>query len=243
MKTLIVGDVHGKVHVVERALAQEHPVTFIGDYLDSFDRTIEDHLKCMELIFAAIDAGKAKALYGNHELSYLIPKMSCSGYNPKMAKYVDAIPSGDGAPSDTRFEGGLRKQMADRFVSFLFYEPNILLTHGGLDKRIWDQYNLTLTTLPQALAEWSNDVDSPAYWIGRSRGGIKPCGGIFWCDFEREFHPIPGLIQIVGHTRGQKLRTIGTENFCIDYNDYLHDLFYFDLPTDEGEVRVQEPVV
>jgi len=36
MKTLIVGDIHGKVEIVEAALAQEHPVIFVGDILDSY---------------------------------------------------------------------------------------------------------------------------------------------------------------------------------------------------------------
>lgn len=214
MKTLIVGDIHGKVDVVERALAQEHPVTFVGDYLDSYDHPVDDHLKCLELVEAAIDSGKATALLGNHELSYLMPKMRCSGWNPKMATHVDQ-----------KWGAILR----EKFLGFLFFEPNILIVHGGLDKRIWDKYNLTLESMPQALAEWLADPDSPAYWIGQSRGGIKPCGGLFWCDFEREFRPIDGLIQIVGHTRGSGLRE-KFGNFCIDYNDYKHDLFYYDLP-------------
>lgn len=217
MKTLIVGDIHGKVATVERALAQESPVIFIGDYLDSYDRTIEDHLKCLELIEAAIDSGKATALLGNHELSYLMSRMRCSGWSWQMATHIG-----------TKWGAILR----EKFVAFLFYEPNILITHGGLDKRIWDKYNLSLDNVAQALVEWSNDPDSPAYWIGQSRGGPKPCGGIFWCDFEREFLPVPGLIQIVGHTRGQQLRELHG-NFCIDYNDYLNDLFYYDLPTEE----------
>lgn len=230
MKTLIVGDIHGKVDVVERALAQEHPVVFVGDIADSFDHTVDEHIQCFRLIFKAIDEGKATCLYGNHELSYLIGKMRCSGWNHKMAKWMDGEPSGDGAPTHTEFVGGLRHQMATRFDYFQFYEPNILIVHGGLDKRIWDRYNLTLESLPQALAEWCADPNSPAYWIGQSRGGPMPCGGLFWCDFDREFRPVPGLIQIVGHTRGEKLR-VKDGNFCVDYNDYTSDLFYYDLPT------------
>lgn len=217
MKTLIVGDIHGKVPVVERALAQESPVIFIGDYLDSYDRPVSDHIKCLELIEAAIDSGKAQALLGNHELSYLMARMRCSGWNSKTEMHI---------------HGGWGHKLREKFLAFLFYEPNILITHGGLDNLIWTQYNLSLETMPETLAEWANDPNSPAYWIGQSRGGPKPCGGIFWCDFEREFTPVPGLIQIVGHTRGQTLRKNG-KNFCIDYHDYLNDLFYYDLPTEE----------
>lgn len=215
MKTLIVGDLHGKVEVVEKALAQEHPVIFIGDIADSFDRPISDHVKCFELIFKAIDEGKATCLYGNHELSYMVPSMFCSGYTNAMAAHMT---------------GGLKQEMASRFDYFQFYEPNILLTHAGLDKVIWDEYNLDLKSLPQTLAEWVHDVDSPAYWIGRIRGGSHKVGGIFWCDFNNEFTEVPELVQIVGHTRGRELRQIGN-SYCIDYNDYKSFTpFYWELP-------------
>lgn len=228
MKTLIVGDLHGKVEIVERALAQEHPVVFLGDIMDSWDRPIEHHLKCFDLIFDAIDAGKATCVYGNHELSYLMNKMRCSGWNPKMAKYVDATPSGDEAPTHDRYEGGLRTQMAKRFDYFQLYD-NVLITHGGLDKVLWDKFNLTLDNLAQTLAEWCANPDSPAYWIGRFRGGFDYRGGIFWNDFGHEHTPIPELIQIVGHTGGDKLRTNGTTT-CIDYFDHRHDFYYTELP-------------
>lgn len=214
MKHLIVGDIHGKVEVVEKALAQEFPVIFVGDILDSFDRPVADHVKCMELIFAAIDSGKARCLYGNHEMSYLYDHMQCSGYNPATAAHV---------------LGDWQHQMAGRFKHFLWFEPNILITHGGLDWSIWDEFKLTVAELPQVLTEWSQNTQSPAYRIGRSRGGMWKAGGIYWCDFDREFTPIPELVQIVGHTRGKTLRTHG-ENFCIDYNDYnAWSPFYYDL--------------
>lgn len=244
MRTLIVGDIHGKVWAVKKALDQGVPVVFVGDILDSFEFEIEDHLECMDLIFEAIDEGKATCLYGNHEWSYLTHAMRCSGWNPKMAKYVDAIESGDLAETDIRYAGGLRAQMAKRFDLFQFYEPNILITHAGLDKYIWDKYNLTLETLPDTLAKWCSDPSSPAWWIGRSRGGRQPVGGIFWNDFQREHTPIPELIQVVGHTRGRGIRVNGTTTCidCLDLNPDPCDFFYMDLPT-EGDSSVQETVV
>lgn len=214
MKHLIVGDIHGKVEVVERALDQADPVIFVGDILDSYDRPVADHDKCMRLIFDAIDAGKAQCLYGNHELSYLHDHMQCSGWN---------------AATQAHVTGGYQHSMAARFKHFLWYEPNILITHGGLDKTIWDEFQLSVAELPQTLTEWSRDTHSPAYRIGYRRGGFSPAGGIFWCDFDHEFQPIPELVQIVGHTRGRDLRTNGT-NYCIDYNDYNNwKPFYYEL--------------
>lgn len=217
MRTIIAGDIHGKVEVVEMILAQPEPSIFVGDIADSFDRPTAAHILCFDLIFKAIDEGKSQCLYGNHELSYLMARMRCSGWNASMAAHVN---------------GGLRHEMGNRFTSFLLYEPNILITHAGLDKTIWDEFHLSLDNLAQTLAEWTVDESSPAYRIGRSRGGSDRVGGIFWCDFHREHTPIPELIQVVGHTRGRGLRVNGTTT-CVDFFDYnaqACDLFYMELP-------------
>lgn len=217
MKTLIVGDLHGKIEVVERALAQEHPVIFVGDILDSFERPITDHLKCLELIFSAIDSGKAQCLYGNHELSYLYYPMRCSGYHAGMMYHI---------------QHGLREEMEKRFKYFLFYKPNILITHAGLDRSLWIKHGLSLENLKDVLNVWCRDISNPAWQIGRVRGGTNEVGGIFWCDFNMEFEEIPELVQIFGHTIGKNLRQKGN-SYCIDYHDYIKDQFYYDLP--EGE--------
>jgi len=39
-------------------------------------------------------------------------------------------------------------------------------------------------------------------WVapGHARGGLEKIGGVTWLDWEREFEPIAGLNQVVGHT-------------------------------------------
>jgi Calcineurin-like phosphoesterase len=214
MKTLFVGDIHGKVEVVERALAQEHPVIFVGDIADSFERPTTDHLKCFELIFKAIDEDKAACLYGNHELSYLMPEHRCSGWTAAMQAHMT---------------GGLGQEINKRFKPFIFIKPNVLVTHAGLTRIIWRDFNLTLETLSETLTKWFEDINSPVHWIGQSRGGSKFVGGIFWCDFLRDFREIPDLIQIFGHTRILDLGRIGN-SYCIDYNDKIRDKdFYLEV--------------
>jgi len=209
IKTLFVGDIHGKLDIVERALEQQYPVVFVGDIVDSFDKTIEEQLKCLELIFEAIDKEKAQCLYGNHELSYIHPqKMICSGYKSAMQMH---------------FNGGLKEKIETRFKHFLFFEPNILITHAGLTAGLAKSDDIT-----KQLNEWVKDIYSPAYWISRARGGIHSTGGIYWCDFNNDFTPIPELIQIFGHTSGKTLRHID-QSFCIDYNDYSKEQFFFDV--------------
>ena len=212
MKTLIVGDIHGKVEVVEKALAQEHPVIFLGDIADSFDRKLIHHLKCFSLIFNAINDGKARCIYGNHELSYIEPRMRCSGYNPVMQTHMD---------------GSIKQEMEKLFEHFIWFKPNILISHAGLTYPLYDIHNLELDTLKDRLDEWEDDIKSPMYAIGQSRGGLSKHGGMFWCDWS-EFEPVPGLIQIVGHTRGKEMRQ-KEQSFCIDYNDFQSEFFYMDL--------------
>jgi len=65
-KYVFVGDLHGKVEEVERALAMDGTTIFVGDYLDSFDRSIGDQRKTLELVMDGVASGKAKALLGNH---------------------------------------------------------------------------------------------------------------------------------------------------------------------------------
>lgn len=70
---------------------------------------------------------------------------------------------------------------------------NVLLTEG--------------TALPWLRAGWA-------------RGGDCPVGGLTWLDWNREFVPIPGLNQIVGHTRRdgevRHRSTPESDNWCID---------------------------
>lgn len=212
-KTLIVGDLHGKSDIVKRSLDQECPVIFLGDIFDSFDKPKTEHFLCMDLILEAIDKGKAQCLYGNHELSYLIPKMICSGWN---------------APTAAKVLGGYGEAMRKHFKHYLFFKPNLLITHAGLDQTYWNYYGLNLDNLEDTLANWVTDENSPAYNIGRFRGGHDPVGGIFWCDFTHEHTPIEGLTQIFGHTAGKTLRR-KDESYCIDYLDHSSVPFYWEI--------------
>lgn len=199
MHTRFVGDVHGKVEAVERALDFDGPVIFVGDFIDSFDRSPKDHDRCYQLVIDAIKRGKAQAIFGNHELSYLQPfTHKCSGYDFDRCEVV-------------------RKHEGDILALFKPYIllDELLVSHAGLTKQIWDEFNLTVENLTAKLDSWWRDDKSPMHWIGYSRGGINPVGGLFWCDFNDDFKPIPELAQVFGHTRGKGIRQ--KENaFCID---------------------------
>ena len=199
MKVTFIGDIHGQVEIVESALSQPGRKIFVGDLVDSFTRTPADARKCVELVLGAAEAGEAEVIYGNHELSYLFARHRCSGYN--IATNI--------------FMQELRSRITAAFKSHILLAPDFLVTHAGLSKQLWDDQSLDLKSLAQALSYWWLDVYSPVHWIGRSRGGSNPYGGTFWCDFKREFQPVPGLRQVFGHTRGKGIRQV-EESYCID---------------------------
>ena len=214
MKYTFVGDVHGKVGAVKEALSRDGMKIFVGDFIDSFDRSSLEHKECYELVCAAIEAGEARAIFGNHELSYLMPKQHrCSGYDDKRAQVMLEY-----AP-----------QIEALFEPYIFLgEGTVLVTHAGLTRQLWDKEKLTLETLPETLSIWWKDPKSPAHWIGHYRGGMAPYGGIFWCDFNQEFQPVPEISQIFGHTRGNGIRS-DENSFCIDCLDGETSFLELDL--------------
>jgi hypothetical protein len=216
VKTTFVGDIHGKVEAVEAALAQEGQVIFVGDVIDSYDRTVEDHKKCYDLMFDAIEKGKARSTLGNHELSYIFPHHQCSGWDKWRASLMRHY----------------QTMILDRFEPYILLRPDFLVTHAGLTAPIWESAGLTLETLPKFLDDGWPDMKHPVHFIGQCRGGPNRYGGIFWATFGEDFEPVKGLTQVFGHTRqrGQgpircELDELGTPNYCIDCLDFNKNQF------------------
>ena len=212
MKYVFVGDIHGKCNLVEEALSKEGMKIFVGDFQDSFDRSTADHAKCNELVLAAIDKGEARAIFGNHELSYMMNHHRCSGYDYKRQQMFQTY----------------EKEIRQKFEPYIMLDENFLVSHAGLTKQIFDDEKLTIELLPDVLHDWWENKESPMHYIGRARGGFAKVGGMFWCDYRYEFEPIPDLIQVFGHTRGTCIRQHGT-NYCIDCLDYEVSFLEMDI--------------
>ena len=202
-KFVFCGDIHGKVEQVRRALDMEGNIIFVGDFIDSFDRTVMEHDECFRLVIDAIEKKKARAIYGNHELSYLMPDPHlASGWDKYRAAVV------------RKYESKIRQL----FDPYIILTPEFLVTHAGLTKQLWKDHGLSIESLTHSLNDWWPDKYSPIHYIGNYRGGIQSYGGIFWCDFNQEFEEIPELTQIFGHTPGKGIRQLG-KSFCIDCLD------------------------
>lgn len=200
MRTLVVGDIHGKASAVEQALAADvDHVVFLGDYLDSFTNSVEDHIKCLRLVLQAQREGKATALRGNHEMSYM--GLICGGYNHETASIIKNDPDLD----------------LEELVPY-HWEQGFLLTHAGVSNRM-------LKHRKQTVDEY---LEKGAFTqIGAYRGGRDPYGGLYWCDWRHDFDPVPGVPQIVGHTHATGIRMKGLSDkdgdeysYCIDCLPY-----------------------
>lgn len=190
MKWLVIGDLHGRYEVAEAALKEGFPTIFVGDYVDSYTRSIEDQLKTLDVVITAVREDKAIALMGNHERSYLFPGERCSGYKPALAMHL------------VHMKDVLLKELLP-----YTRQEGFLITHAGVNLHVLERMNMTLEEYLEA-GEFNH--------IGYARGGNAPLGGLYWNDFRYEFVPIPGVQQIFGHTRGYDIRSFDQKNWCID---------------------------
>lgn len=175
---IVIPDTHGKIDVVNWALAQleEYDLVFLGDYLDSFTSTRNQQISTLGLVLTAAEMypDRVTALMGNHELSYLDPAMRASGYKKNMDYKVQPY-----------------KERMLKLLKPYTWRHGYLLSHAGVTRHILDIFEITLQDYLNS--GQFND-------IGKSRGGWSPYGGLYWCDWHDDFVPIDNVQQIVGHT-------------------------------------------
>ena len=155
MKTLFVGDLHGNKKIVDLVISQNisDKVVFIGDYVDSFDRTNKDQIETLDKVLTAVEEEPDRyvGLIGNHEMSYMNSYMVCSGWS--------------------RSKQILINHYTNRIQNFLkpyVYEQNFLVSHAGVSELLLQHIN---KTLDQYLEE------GKFYQIGQARGGRDHFGG------------------------------------------------------------------
>lgn len=183
MKTIVVGDLHGRIEIVDYVLGmKDHNVVFIGDYLDSFHRTKEDQISTLYKVLKAAekDPERVTALMGNHELSYLDSSQRCSGHSTFVQVHTIH----------------LRAQMY-RLLKSHVWVGDYLISHAGISRLVLEEDSL------DAVLTYLDDVDRHKE-VGRARSGVKKSGGLYWCDWYKEFRPLKSVPQIVGHSAYRK---------------------------------------
>jgi hypothetical protein len=212
MKAIVIGDLHGEInfyHEVKSSTKEKLILT--GDLLDSFYFSRTEQFKLLELVLNDIERGTTECVFGNHELSYLMRRMRCSGYASSFDAKIIA----------------LKSRMWKLMKPFILDKENkVLITHAGLNSQLLREAFETTPDLYERedfidlieffLQEsWRSVDDGLVYNIGMSRGGVDQNAGIFWSDFAVDFNPVEGLTQIFGHTPVTKIKQKGS-NWDID---------------------------
>ncbi|MDN3505756.1 MAG: metallophosphoesterase [Simkaniaceae bacterium] len=195
VKTLVIADLHNKVHWVEECIEAEKPdlVVFLGDYFDSFDETLESTIQTAEWLKQSLDKPKRVHLMGNHDMPYRYPSNShlyCPGFTHEKSHLINDL---------------LDHQSSwEKLKSFHFID-GWLLSHAGIHQKLlhpilgFDLEQLRRDE-EEAFLRCASGIGTPMFGCGRSRGGSYLCGGITWQDFDIDFVPMQEVNQIVGHT-------------------------------------------
>lgn len=196
MKTIVIPDVHG-TNTWERQIElvkDVEKIVFLGDYVDSFDapnfQILDNFANIIK--FKQENPEKVVLLFGNHEMSYLYMDygFSCSGFRQDIAFDIK----------------DLLTVNIDLFQN-AYQENKVIFTHAGIHDG-WFKYNFK-GDYSKNIAEQLNNPKNKSQFlalhdVGRSRGGYKKIGGIFWCDKSELKKPLKGFTQVVGHTPVKK---------------------------------------
>jgi hypothetical protein len=208
-KTIIIPDIHHRLNCVEQILTKESPydkAIFLGDWFDDYGDTPIKAEKTARALQISLHNPKHVHLWGNHDISYAFDNnsyASCSGWTSEKYEVIQNF-------------------LKNEWKHFKFYtfEQDWLLSHAGLSLHnipaVWETHNITVENVThylnrESIGAMSYLVSNRDHWMyrcGFSRGGSTQCraGGLTWCDFDDEFHPIKGLSQIFGHTVQQRLK-------------------------------------
>lgn len=204
-RTLIIPDIHLRWQEAEEIIGKvkHDKVLFLGDYFDDFGDNPEMIENTCNWLEGSVKKPNRIHLFGNHDVHYafVYRTLVCSGY--EQWKYFIIH---DTLPSETW----------EALKWYYVLDNTWLVSHAGLHRfnlpekisKLADDRPTFLSEIAKYLDEeiknaFRSAANNQPSWVlnaGFSRGGSQRVGGITWCDFEREFHPIRGLNQIVGHT-------------------------------------------
>lgn len=233
--TLIISDVHEQIRRLVRILKKyEHlvdRVVFLGDFPDTFWGLTEETEETFIWLKEALQNPKYDIVWGNHCLSYAYPsQMMCSGYDKrKQILFNKHLKKSNECLNKVRLFQWVGKWLC----SHAGIHPSLIHPVTGFGKEA------VLHMEERALMNLQYGSFDPLFRVGECRGGEYKTGGVVWLDFDTEFKPVEGLSQIVGHTRGTKIRweaSTNSSNYCID--THLRHVAFVDENSKISIVRV-----
>jgi len=208
MKTYIISDCHGNIEGLMRALEKHKlfdkhgnrqlkrsdKIFIIGDAANCVKDSWIGDMAILDMVGNTIDG----MVIGNHELPYLTPGNSFSGFYhyPEIQHRISML-------------------MNEDLIGAAILVGNILISHAGLSKHYATGHKTSEQFFNAIEDHWKARNFNHSWFssVGYSRGGRQKVGGIFWCDFDNEFIPTD-FPQIVGHTpRGVRMKG---NALCID---------------------------
>lgn len=224
IKTLTIGDLHGKS--VWNTINPDNydKIIFIGDYVDCFTRTNEEIIDNLNNViqFKKDNFDKVELLVGNHDVMYMLRSVnennpySCSGYRYSYHHILYDI-----------------FQKNKQLFKLAYQYKNYLWTHAGLHIGWWNaDYPYSKKELKDVAIGLNKaflEEQASIFQVGYSRGGFKSVGGPLWEDRRLTMSkPVKGLHQIIGHSKVNDIVTYDIdENTSTTFVDCLDTVTKF----------------
>ena len=133
---------------------------------------------------------------------------------------------------------GLLTRDLSPLLTHCWEHEDILLTHAGISQKLLDE----LTWGSKNKVSIYQYIEAGKFnQIGQARKGRDIVGGLYWCDWWKEFEPVISTRQIVGHTAhrpfGEDPGIVAKgDNYNIDCLDRVPQVLIID---EEGEISYE----
>ncbi len=194
--SLILSDIHGRTQVAQNIIdsVPHDRAIFLGDFFDFKGDNYFDSVKTAGWVKNQLDNNpKFITCVGNHDIGPRFPYSRHTNYGGFTREKSDGINT------------ILSKEDWNKFLPFFYHEEgNWLISHAGLDPRVFDtSLLLDLNALQAEFTEAFSILENGGYHryfaAGYDRGGSEKYGGVTWIDFNT-INPLVEYNQIVGHT-------------------------------------------
>lgn len=212
MKMIFIPDIHGRTlwkTIVNRHFNEKVKFIFIGDYLDSFDISVNNQiLNLLDIIaFKKANPDRVELLWGNHDVQYR------AGFN-------EVVDTCAGYNAATHIQAYHIFKENDRLFKFAHLEDNILATHAGVTHRWFELAKrrikeIDVTVYDEAdLINYLGMINDPLInMVSKSSGGISPYASPLWVrpeDYSGLDDYAYDIEQVVGHTVRDEIEKIST---------------------------------
>lgn len=204
MKILVCGDLHTKVHILDKVAEKVKDydrIIFLGDYVDEWNKPPKASFEMLNRVLRLKKQFPTKIilLCGNHDLSEWIGQnFRCSGWNPNTSFFTNELYS--------------RNQ---ELFCVAHTEASILFTHAGVESN-WAKENKLKADGENIAKELAHELNEAFLFrgydsrhnhlfnalstAGPMRGGWHSPSPLWADTTELIASPYPRLTQVVGHT-------------------------------------------